>query len=301
MRPVVEAHRLTKYYGLHRGVENLEFSIQPGEVFGFLGPNGSGKTTTIRLMLNFVRPTRGRMLVFGKRPAKGGPGLRRRIGHLPSELGLYEEFTGLHSLNLYRDLGGGAAPLRGWLCGMLELGAGDLKRRVKGYSKGMKQKLGIVQALQHDPDLVILDEPTGGLDPLVQRQFYEVLRELKRRGKTVFFSSHILSEVREVCDRVGVLMDGRLILSAPVPDLLASAERLLWVRLCHPDLLEDPPRLDSARFLRRDGDWLVYLAASGESGRLLSELALLNPVDFRFESAMEELFVSLYRRGREGQ
>lgn len=234
MPPVIEARSLTRTYGPRRGIENLTLAVEPGEIYGCLGPNGSGKTTTIRLMLDFIRPSRGEIRVLGETP-KRGRRLRRRIGYLPGELGFPEEMTGLGALKLYAGLStGGYAPLRDWACDALQLSSADLRRRIRHYSKGTKQKLGIVQALQHDPDLLILDEPTDGLDPVVQARFFEVLREFRRRGRTVFFSTHVLSEVEALCDRVGVLREGQLVLDGRLSDLMASTDRLLYVRFAPP-------------------------------------------------------------------
>ncbi|MBX7246116.1 MAG: ATP-binding cassette domain-containing protein [Candidatus Sumerlaeaceae bacterium] len=299
MMSVIDAHGLTKSYDGHRAIENVSFSVSKGEIYGFLGPNGAGKTTTIRLMLNFIRPTRGKLRIFGEFPGKGGPSLRRRIGYLPGEIGLYEHMRGDHALAFYRDLSGGQAPLHDWICEAIRLSPADRQRRIKTYSKGMKQKLAIAQAVQHDPDLLILDEPTTGLDPLVQADFNEVLHELKNRGKTIFLSSHVLSEVQTLCDRIGVLMDGRLILDADIPTLMARAERQLWI-LQPSDSGMQPahPQITGTTFLRKRGDWLVYHVEPKDSGTMLEELANLKPLDFRFESAFEESFLDLYRERR---
>jgi ABC-2 type transport system ATP-binding protein len=301
MQTVIETHQLTKRYGLKRAVDRLDLAVRAGEIFGYLGPNGAGKTTTIRLLLTLVRPTSGKVVLFGGE-TRGGPRrpLKQRIGYMPGELGLYENMTGAQLLNLCRDLGGGKAPLRDWLCEALVLPAADLRRRIRHYSKGMKSKLGIVQALQHDPDLIILDEPTDGLDPLVQMTFYRILRELKQRGRTVFFSSHVLSEMHRLCDRVGVLMEGKLILTTTIPEILAAAEKRLWLKLPLDPVRDtpppEPPAIANAAFVRRDGSWLLYRVPAGDNGALLQDLARLQPSDFRFESAFEESFLSYYKR-----
>lgn len=300
MVPVIEARSLTRTYGARRGVDDLTLVVERGEIYGYLGPNGAGKTTTIRLMLDFVRPSRGEVLILGESP-RGNRHLRRRVGYLPGELGLYDSMTGLQSLNLYASLSGGFTPLRDWACDALQLTSDDLRRRVRHYSKGMKQKLGIVQALQHDPDLLILDEPTSGLDPLVQARFFEVLREFRRRGRTVFFSSHVLSEVEHLCDRVGVLREGKLVLDARLSDLLIQADRLLYIRLDPAALAsgKEPaaPQIPHARFFRREGEWMVYAVTPAEIPDLLLVLARLQPADFRLESALEESFLQLYGAG----
>ena len=190
MDAVIDVRDATKSYPGRRGVFDLTFSVKPGEIFGYLGPNGAGKTTTIRMMLGLVRPSGGSVRVFGMKPGSRALG-RGRIGYLPGELGFYDEMTGDRALALYADLTGRPASLTDWLCERLEFHPGDRARRIKTYSKGTRQKLGLVQALQHDPDLAILDEPTSGLDPLAQRELWDVLRELRARGRTIFFSSHV--------------------------------------------------------------------------------------------------------------
>lgn len=301
MSAVIEARELTKLYGPARGIDHLTLSVEKGEIFGFLGPNGAGKTTSIRLMLGFLRASRGEVRLLGRRSGPGTTSVRKQIGYLPGELGLNESYTGMRTLRFFEKLSGSKAPLREWLCKQLQLTPSELKRKIKTYSKGMKQKLGIVQALQHDPELVLLDEPTGGLDPLVQASFFEILRELRDRGRTIFFSSHVLSEVERLCDRVAVVRDAKLVLTSTLPELSASAERHLWIKIQQDDstLAAVPagqvPSIARARFLRSEaGGWVVYLVAPADSPRVLQELALLKPLDFRFESAFEESFVKLY-------
>lgn len=294
MQAVIETQHLTKYYSARHGVEDLCFSIAQGEIFGYLGPNGSGKTTTIRLLLNFIQPTRGSFRLLGSERGSKRSSLRRRIGYLPGDLGLYERYSGRQLLSLYQGLSGGAAPLRDWLCEQLQISGDDLRRKVKSYSKGMKQKLGIVQALQHNPDLAILDEPTTGLDPIVQERFYGVLRELRSRGKTVFFSSHILSEVHRLCDRVAVLREGRLVRVASVSEMMASADRLLWLRLAIEEGAE-PPVVLGAPFVRREGEWFLYRAKPQAAPLVLEQLPGLKPLDMRFEPAYEDSFLDFYR------
>ena len=295
IEPVIQMLQVTRTYGFRRGVENLSFEVGRGEIFGCLGPNGAGKTTTIRLMLDFLAPDRGKVLLFGKRVRRGARHLRRAVGYCPGELGLYENRTGEQHLRLYGALGGSKTPLREWLCDALRFTRAERTRLVKSYSKGMRQKLGLVQAMQHDPDAIILDEPTGGLDPLVQCALFDVLRELKARGKTVFFSSHVLSEVYGLCDRAGVLMDGRLILCTPIADFVAAAGRLLWIRLPGP-AGDIHPVVERAEFVRREAEWLVYRVLPPDFPGVLAELNRLQPLDFRFESAPDELFMRLYER-----
>ena len=241
--PAIETFGLTKYYGHQSGLgglllarlrastsppiralESLDIAVREGEVFGFLGPNGSGKSTTIRLLLGFLHPTTGRARVLGLDTVRDSVTIRSRLGYLPSGIALYDTLTGEQLLDYLGDLSGRPASRRVELCERLELSEHTLKRLVRDYSRGMRQKVGIVQALQHDPELAILDEPTEGLDPLMQRAFYEILDTLKAEGRTIFFSSHVLSEVERICDRVAIVREGRLVALEETARLLAEAQ-----------------------------------------------------------------------------
>jgi ABC-2 type transport system ATP-binding protein len=301
MVSVIEAHGLTKLYDSRQGITNLELRVNQGEIFGYLGPNGSGKTTTIRLMLGLIRPDKGEILISGKKVTPGSAAMRAGIGYVPGEASLPENTTGKKALAFYERLSGRRAENRNWLCSQLHLQEGDLKRSIRSLSRGTKQKIAIVQALQHDPELVILDEPTSGLDPLSQEAFFDILHDLRDRGRTIFFSSHVLSEVQRLCDRVAVLRDGRKVLESTMTEMAARADRLLWIKLRGSDSSDVPvdpqqvPQIPGTRFIRADtGGWLLYLAAAGESQRLIGELARMNPVDFRLEPALEESFLKLY-------
>ena len=194
-----------------RALDSLDITVREGEIFGFLGPNGAGKSTTIRLLLGFLHPTAGAGRVLGLDIVHDSVAIRRRIGYLPGGIALYDALSGEELLAYLADLSGRPPIRRAELCERLGLSAGTLRRLVRDYSRGMRQKIGIVQALQHDPELAILDEPTEGLDPLMQRAFYQILDTLKAEGKTIFFSSHVLSEVERVCDRVAIIRRGRLV------------------------------------------------------------------------------------------
>lgn len=217
---IIHTDDLTMYYGAQRGIEALDLSIEAGEVFGFLGPNGAGKSTTLRVLLDVIRPTRGTATIFGQDCQKEGVAIRQRVGYLPGELSLPTGMTA----NQYLDLlaaargqkGQNGRALRDTLCERLSL---DPKRKMRDYSRGNKQKVGLVAAFMGQPDLLILDEPTGGLDPLVQQTVLELVREAQAEGRTVFFSSHILPEVQAVCDRVGIIRDGRLVATEHIEDL----------------------------------------------------------------------------------
>ena len=220
-------------------LEGLDIEVHAGEIFGFLGPNGAGKSTTIRILLGFLHPTAGAATILGHDVVRDSLAIRRQVGYLPGGISLYDSMNGLGLLDYLADLYGRPAPLRDGLIDRLELSDADLRRPVRDYSRGMRQKIGIIQALQHDPELAILDEPTEGLDPLMQNAFLAVLEERRRAGRTVFFSSHVLSEVERVCDRVAIIRGGLLVALAPVATLLAHRRRHVEMRV-----EGRPPHLD---------------------------------------------------------
>jgi ABC-2 type transport system ATP-binding protein len=209
MTPVIHTERLTKAYGAHRGITELDLDVTEGEIFGFLGPNGAGKTTTMRVLLDLIRPTSGRAEVFGIETTRDPVAIHRRVGYLPGEFDLYDRLTGADTIAYFGNLRGGVD--QGYVAELVERLDLDPSRRYREYSRGNKQKVGLVVALQHRPDLLILDEPTSGLDPLVQQTFFELVREARAEGRTVFLSSHIIDEVDRTCDRVAIIRAGRLV------------------------------------------------------------------------------------------
>jgi beta-exotoxin I transport system ATP-binding protein len=229
--PAIRLERLGKRYGRLTALRDVSLDVQPGEVFGFLGLNGAGKTTTIRILLDLVRPTSGRASIFGADCQARGLDVRASLGYLPGEPGFYGEMTGGATLDLLGRLA--RRPVdsawRGNLLDRLEFAAADLRRPMREYSTGMKRKLGIVQAFQSDPPLLVLDEPTEGLDPLMQEAFYDLVALSRRRERTVFMSSHVLPEVERVCDRIGLLRGGELVLLSPVQDVRSLAGRRVRV------------------------------------------------------------------------
>src|SRR3954467_7849622 len=221
-------------------LEDLSIAVREGEIFGFLGPNGAGKSTMIRLLLGYLHPTSGSASVVGRDIVRDSVEIRRRVGYLPGGIALYDSLTGERLLDYLGDLTGRPPARRAELCDRLELSARTLRRPVRDYSRGMRQKIGIIQALQHDPEIAILDEPTEGLDPLMQRAFYGILDDLRGAGRTVFFSSHVLSEVERVCDRVAIVRNGRLVALEDVASLLERRKRNVEIRAADGDL----PTLD---------------------------------------------------------
>ena len=206
---IIETKNLTKYYGKARGIEDVSINVEEGEIFGFIGPNGAGKSTTIRLLLSLIYPTSGEAKLFGKDAIEHGPEVRKRIGYLPSEIFYYDKMKVKDLLNYSASFYDKDCSSRiKELSDTMEL---DLNRRIEDLSYGNKKKVGIVQGLLHDPDLIILDEPTGGLDPLMQQKFFNIIKEENKKGATVFFSSHILGEVQELCNRVAIIRNGSII------------------------------------------------------------------------------------------
>ena len=220
-RNIIETHRLTVYYGEHRGIVDVNLTVREGEVFGFLGPNGAGKTTTQRVLLDIFPPTSGTAQIFGRDCQINGVDIRERIGYLPGELSLYPNMKAKEFFEMIEYLRKDNGTKGYWreLAERLNL---DTHRRIREFSRGNKQKVGIVAAFMSKADLLILDEPTGGLDPLVQRTVLDMVREVKDEGRTVFFSSHILPEVQAVCDRVGIIREGQLVATENVEDLISQ-------------------------------------------------------------------------------
>ncbi len=228
--PVIETRGLSKVYGSGSratvALDKLDLRVHTGEIFGYLGPNGAGKTTTIRLLLDLIRPSDGAATIFGADVRADSVEIHRRIGFMPGELSLWEGRTGVQIINYIASVRGdakGIAKHAGEIAERLQL---DTSKRVRDLSSGNKRKLGLVLALMHEPELLILDEPTGGLDPLVQQTFHEMMNEYRAKGRTVFLSSHVLSEVQAICDRVGILRDGDL-------KAVESVERLTQVEFHH--------------------------------------------------------------------
>src|SRR3954466_14554591 len=208
MTAVIKTEKLTKYYGKYRGIIDVDLEVEQGESFGFLGPNGAGKTTMIRTLLDHIQPTSGRATIFGIETTADPVAIHKRLGYLPGEFALYDKLTGGQTLDYFANLRGGVD--RAYQHKLIERLEIAPTRKFREDSKGNKQKIGLIIALQHRPDLLLLDEPTSGLDPLIQQEFYAVIREAKDEGRTVFLSSHILSEVEKTCDRVAIIRAGEL-------------------------------------------------------------------------------------------
>ena len=275
-----------------RALESLDIDVREGEIFGFLGPNGSGKTTTIRLLLGYIHPTAGSGRVFGLDIVRDSVAIRRQTGYLPGGIALYDSLTGERLLDYLAALSGRPPVRRADLCDRFELSPRTLRRLVRDYSRGMRQKIGIIQALQHDPALAILDEPSEGLDPLMQRAFYEILGTLKSEGRTIFFSSHVLSEVERVCDRVAIVRQGRLVAVEEIAGLLARRKRNVDARL-----QGTPPRLDGVPGVSgvEITDGRLTCRVEGDMRPFLAAIAAAPIVDLTIEPAhLEDAFLEFY-------
>ncbi|MEP7354538.1 MAG: ABC transporter ATP-binding protein [Acidobacteriota bacterium] len=303
--PAILLQGLVKRYGNLTAVKGLDLEVRPGEILGFLGLNGAGKTTTIRMLLDLLRPSGGTAAIFGHDCQSDGIHARSLIGYLPSEMGVYPHLTGREVLNV---LGGLHAPATDGnpidphytseLMERLELPESDLRRSVREYSTGMKRKLGIIQAFQADPRLLILDEPTEGLDPVMQEAFYQLLVDVQRRGRTVFFSSHVLSQVDRVCHRVALLRKGELVLLATVEECRHLAPRRVRLTFAADvAALETLP--DGSEMVERTAR-VWKLRVKGPLGTLLREVASRNPgiaiEDIEVsEAKLEDVVLHLYR------
>ncbi len=293
MDAVIRTEGLTKTYGRRsRGVEDVNLEVNEGEVFGFLGPNGAGKTTTIRTLLNFLHPTGGRAEVFGMDSRRESVAIRERVGNLPGEFSLEDRMSGERLLRFFARLRG--VEDLGYAHELAERLGADLRRPMRRLSRGNKQKIGLIQAMFHRPPILILDEPTGGLDPLVQEEFLEIIAETKAEGRTVFFSSHVLSEVERVLDRVGIIRDGRLVTVETTDALVNKSFRHVSLTFAEPVDAGPFAALPGVEELKSDGanitftlhdnlDEVVKLAAKG---RLVG-------MDYERPS-LEEIFLAYY-------
>jgi ABC-2 type transport system ATP-binding protein len=292
---VIRTDALTKSYGSHRGIVDVDLEVRAGEIFGFLGPNGAGKTTTIRLLLDLIRPTSGSARVLGLDPTRDAVEIHRRTGYLPGEFGLYDRLTGGQTIEYFANLRGGVD--ESYQRGLIERFDLDPSRRFREYSKGNKQKVALVVALQHRPDLLILDEPTSGLDPLVQHSFFGLVREIRDEGRTVFLSSHIISEVERTADRVGIIREGRLVRTDTVEALRDLAFHQVELRFGAAVPLEPFAAIPGVSHLSGDGD-TVRMHVAGPVGTVLREAGRFDLLDVTSrEPDLEEVFLAEYGRG----
>ncbi len=287
---VIEVTNLTKYYGKARGIVDVSFKEEEGEIFGFIGPNGAGKSTTIRLLLSLIRPTSGSAKVFGKDVLTHGPEIRRDIGYLPSEVYYYEGMKVIDLLKYSASFYEGDSTQRLHdLSTIMEL---DLNRRISDLSYGNKKKVGIVQGLLHSPKLLFLDEPTAGLDPLMQRKFFDLIRAENARGVTVFFSSHILGEVQRLCSRVGIIRDGRIVEISDIHTLQQNNYKK--VRVTADGLEAASFDLPGVTNLQADNG-AVHFFFKGDINLVLQKISSIQVADVTIEEpTLEEIFMHYY-------
>ena len=293
MNAAIQVEHLTKAYGRKRGVTDLTFDVMPGEVFGYLGPNGAGKTTTIRQLLGFIRPTGGTARVLGMDIQHDSVAIRRRVGYLPGELAMDERLTGTQLLHYFANLRGGVD----WKVALAyaERLDVDLTRKIRTLSKGNKQKVALVQALMHQPAVLILDEPTSGLDPLVQHEFYRIVSEVKAQGRTVFLSSHALDEVEALADRVGIIRDGQLAGIDSMAELKARALRQLKIQFGWPVPVAAFERLPNVhQVVMTDG--VLQCEVEGSVDALIKEAARYEVLNITSQTPdLEDIFLSFYK------
>ncbi|RNL84880.1 ABC transporter ATP-binding protein [Halostreptopolyspora alba] len=294
----ITAAGLTKSYGRHHALSGVDLQVQQGEVFGFLGPNGAGKTTTIRVLLDLIRRDGGELNVLGHDPRTDGVRIRRDVGYLPGELPISSRRPARELLTYLGDLRGGVPRSRvDELAERLSL---DVSRPIRGLSKGNKQKVGLVQAFMHQPRLLILDEPTSGLDPLLQQEFLTMVREVRADGRTVFMSSHVLSEVQDVADRAAIIRDGRIVATEDMDALRERASRRVTLRFADPVSRERFAAAERVRDVVVDGDTL-HCMVDGSPDALVKLAAEHTVLALTSEEPdLEELFFTHYNGGDAG-
>jgi ABC-2 type transport system ATP-binding protein len=287
---IIEVKHLTKYYGKARGIVDVSFNVEEGEIFGFIGPNGAGKSTTIRLLLSLIHPTSGSASVFGKEVVTHGTEIRRDIGYLPSEVYYYEGMKVIDLLKYSASFYDCDCTQR--LHDLSELMELELHRRISDLSYGNKKKVGIVQGLLHSPKLLFLDEPTAGLDPLMQRKFFDLIRQENGRGVTVFFSSHILGEVQRLCSRVGIIREGKIAEISDIRTLQQNNYKKVWIEaagLSAP--VFDLPGVTNLQ--SEDGS--VHFFFKGDINTVLQKISTVQVSDVSIEEpTLEEIFMHYY-------
>ena len=290
---VIEIRGLSKDFGQGRGVFDLELDVEPGEILGFLGPNGAGKSTTMRMLLGLIRPTGGRAYVLGRDITSRSLDIRRRTGYLAGNFGLYRQLTGRRMLAHLGALHGRVPAAA--IDELAERFDASLDRPIRDLSTGNRQKIGLIQALMHRPELLILDEPISGLDPLVQRSFHEVLREVRAEGRSVFLSSHTLSEVERVADRVAIIRRGRLVVVDSLESLRALAVRRLDIEFAHAPDPAEFRAIPGVRTAEATGP-LLHVSFEGSADALVKAAAAHDVLSIRSrDDDLEEIFLRYYQ------
>lgn len=296
---IIETKKLTKYYGKSLGIANVDLEVKEGEIFGFIGPNGAGKSTTIRTILGLIHPTSGSAKIFGLDVTKFGPEINEQVGYLPSEVFYYDDMKVIdllrYSGSFYKKDKKLIEQRIKQLASYLDL---DLKRKIDDLSYGNKKKVGIIQGLLHEPKLIILDEPTGGLDPLMQQRFFALLREENKKGVTILFSSHILGEVQKMCDRVAIIKDGKIIKIEKISNLAEDTHKKFKLETAEPIEKGRFSGLKGISGLTINGNSITFLYR-GRMNDVTKVIASLNLVNLLVEEPdLEEIFMHYYQTGK---
>lgn len=285
----IQIKNLKKHFGKVKAVDGIDISVSEGEIFGFLGPNGAGKTTTIRLMMDFIRPSSGNILIFNQDASKNSVELKKQIGYLTSDNQLYEGWTGNDHINVSEGLNGKSEILN-YLIKKLDY---DPKLQVKTLSTGNKKKLGLILALMHQPKLLILDEPTNGLDPILQNTFYKILKDFQEKGTTVFMSSHNLPEVETVCSRVGIIKNGKMVATESITNL--RNKRVYKISVHFDEKINKKDFMGNNIEIIDVYDKSITLQAKGDINLLLSQIIKTKVKDIQIEPAsLENIFLEFY-------
>jgi ABC-2 type transport system ATP-binding protein len=293
--PAIQIRGLTKSYGKVRALRGIDLQVQRGEIFGFLGPNGAGKTTTIRCLLDMIRPDGGNALLLGLNPQAEPVAVQARTGYLPGEMQYYDNLTVERQLRFFSDMRQGRVEWR-YVCELAERLSLDMKPQIKNLSKGNKQKIGVVQALMHRPELLLLDEPTSGLDPLMQQEVLALLRQANDEGATIFFSSHIMSEVESVAGRVAIIRAGEIVEVAETSSLTRRTLNRLTVRFKRAVEIGEIGSQPGVQILSQDSGNTVTLQVAGDMELVVRALGSLPVLDLETERpSLEEIFMTYYR------
>jgi ABC-2 type transport system ATP-binding protein len=294
MKPVIELDKVTKLYGPVVGAESVTLQVETGSIFGFLGPNGAGKTTTISMMVNLIKPTSGQIKIFGLDNQSEGRAIRARIGYLAGDMAMDRSLTGMQQLEYLGSLRGGFD--KSYAVELAKRLNCDLKRKFKTLSRGNKQKVGLIAALMHKPELLILDEPTSGLDPLVQAEFNKIILDHKANGGTTFISSHVLSEVQELCDQVAFIREGKLIANKPLSEITSAAPKEVRVLVSNGDPKDCVKGLKGVSNSRVQ-DKMISFSYQGNQLVLTTHLAKCPIKDLTIRDAeLDEIFMKFYEK-----
>ena len=294
MDTLLEVAGLSKYYGSIAAVNNISFRVNQGEIFGFLGPNGAGKTTTIRLLLQLLKPDSGQITIFNQKIKWTDVHHRDRIGYLPGDFKAPMDMKARCYLNYMAAFRRRPPRLREQLIEQLKINAGDLNKKLKYVSHGTRQKVGLITAMEHEPELLILDEPTLGLDPLIQEAFFEIIMEFKNKNKTVFLSSHVLSEVERICDWVAIIRQGGIVTMGALPDIKRKQRRRLIVEFDE-KIGNIPPQIEGAELIQYSKNRCHYLV-EGDSKMIIKQLSGLPVKDMIFpEPELEDIFLDYFK------